>query len=84
MNVKFLMAVEKDFFLENLSLLLRADMPVGEAVASLKQEIHSKKMLGVVSVIQDEIEGGSSISTALEKSNLLSKRFIHHHKQQGV
>lgn len=70
------MSVEKDFFLENFSLLLRAAMPVTEALDSLKQEIRSGEMRKTISVIEEEIASGSNISSALDKSALLSKRYI--------
>jgi type IV pilus assembly protein PilC len=70
------MSAEKDFFLENFSLLLRSGMPVTEALGSLKEEIHSSQMRKAVSVIIDEVASGSNISDALEKSKLLPSRFI--------
>lgn len=70
------MSAEKDFFLENLSLLLRSSMPVSEALSTLQGEIRSKSMKKSVAAIEEDIEGGSRVSTALEKSKLLSPRFV--------
>ncbi len=70
------MAKENDFFLENLSLLMHSALPVREAVSTLKEEIHGKKMLKAITIIETEIDAGSKISTALGKSGLLSERFV--------
>ena len=70
------MAKENDFFLENLSLLMHSALPIREAVATLKEEIHGKKMLKAITIIESEIDSGSKISTALGKSGLLSERFV--------
>jgi len=70
------MAHEKDFFLENFSLLLRAGMPVTEALGTLKEELRSGGMRRTVAAIEEEIAGGSNVSDAFKKSKLLSARFI--------
>jgi type IV pilus assembly protein PilC len=70
------MAKESDFFLENLAILMRSALPVREAVSTLKEEIKSRKMLRAITTIENEIEGGSKISTALAKSGLLAARFV--------
>ena len=70
------MSKENDFFLENLSMLMHSALPVREAVATLKDEIHGKQMLKAITIIESEIDAGSKISTALGKSGLLSERFV--------
>ena len=70
------MAKESDFFLENLSLLMHSALPVREAVSTLKDEIHGKKMLKAITIIENEIDAGSKMSDALGKSGLLSERFV--------
>ncbi len=70
------MAKEYDFFLENLSMLLRSSLPIREAIATLKQEVHGKQLLKKITIVENEIESGSRLSTALKKSGLLAERFI--------
>jgi type II secretory pathway component PulF len=70
------MASERDFFLENFSLLLRASMPVTEALDSLQQELRSRKMKRIVYSIEEEISAGAPLSAAFEKSGVLSRRFV--------
>lgn len=67
---------ENDFFLENLSILMRSSLPVREAIATLKEEIHGKKMLKAITLIENEIDSGSTMSKALQKSGLLAERYI--------
>ena len=66
------MSKEYDFFLENLSMLMRSALPVREAVSTLKDEIKSKKVRKAITIIENEIDAGSKMSTALGKSGLLS------------
>ncbi len=70
------MAKENEFFLENLSILMRSSLPIREAVSTLKEEIHGKKMRASISIIEQEIDAGGKISTALQKSKLLSERYV--------
>jgi len=70
------MSVQKDIFLENLSLLLHAGMPIGEALQSLSEEARGRQMTKTIGKITDEIEAGGSISSALRKSGILSERFV--------
>ena len=70
------MSKEYDFFLENLSMLMRSALPVREAVSTLKDEIKSKKIRKAITIIENEIDAGSKMSTALGKSGLLSERYV--------
>jgi len=70
------MAKENEFFLENLSILMRSSLPIREAVSTLKEEIHGKKMRHAIAIIEQEIDAGGKISTALQKSKLLSERYV--------
>ncbi len=70
------MAKETDFFLENLSILMRSSLPIREAVSTLKEEIRGKSMRRAITVIEQEIDAGGKISTALQKSKMLSERYV--------
>ncbi len=70
------MSKEYDFFLESLSMLMRSSLPLREAVATLKEEIRNKKLLKAITVIETELDGGSKMSVALQKSRLLPDRFV--------
>lgn len=62
---------EIGFFVENLSALLSAGVNVSEVLVSLQEEMASGRMRRILSEIEEEIEGGSSLSKALEKAKIL-------------
>ncbi|OGE33188.1 hypothetical protein A3C59_03665 [Candidatus Daviesbacteria bacterium RIFCSPHIGHO2_02_FULL_36_13] len=64
-------AEEKDNFLENLAVMITSGIDVSSAIASLIQETHSKKMLKIFQNLEQEINAGSQLWKALEKSKLL-------------
>ena len=66
---------EEDYFFENLSILLSSGMPVSEAVAALNREMRTPKMIGRVEILAKEINDGSSLYVALERSKLLPRHF---------
>lgn len=67
---------EKDYFLENLAVMITSGIDVSSAITSLKQETKSKKMFKILSRMEAEINSGSSFWMALEKSNLLPNHVI--------
>jgi type II secretory pathway component PulF len=66
---------EEDYFLENLSILMSSGMPVSEAVLALGREMRTPRMIDRIAVLEKEINSGSSLYLALEKSKLLPKHF---------
>ena len=67
---------EKDFFLENFSLLLSSGMDTLSALNALKLEAKSKVMVKIIGQIQTEIAGGSSLSRALESSGIFNANVL--------
>src|SRR4051812_46988010 len=49
---------EKQYFLENLSLMLSSDMPVSQALKALKQTVRSKKLYKIVLELETDINTG--------------------------
>jgi len=66
---------EEDYFFENLSILMSSGMPISEAVESLSREMRTPRMVSRIEVLQKEINNGSSLYIALERSRLLPKHF---------
>ncbi|MSU75089.1 MAG: hypothetical protein EXS55_01040 [Candidatus Magasanikbacteria bacterium] len=62
---------EKDNFVENFAMLVSAGMDVLTALEAIKTSIQSKPLQQVVFEVQGEIEAGSQIWRAFEKSGLL-------------
>ena len=67
---------EKTYFVDSLSMLLGSGMRIDIALDSLEQEVRSKSMKKIILGIKDNIESGTSISTALERSRILSDHII--------
>jgi len=61
---------EKEYFIENLSMLLASGMDILQAVDSIRKEIHSAQMKQVIDNLREDIEAGSPIWKALEETRL--------------
>lgn len=67
---------EKEYFIDQLSMLLAAGMPVITALSAIKSEIKSGRLKKVISNISAGIEAGSSISTTLEMTGIFPQSAI--------
>jgi len=60
------------FLIENLSALLSAGMDIASSVSALKEEAKSKRIRTILDEVAEDIEGGSTLSDALQKAGILS------------
>jgi len=67
---------EKDYFLENLAVMITSGIDVSSAISFIKQETHSKKLIKVYNSLEQEINSGSQLWKALAKVNLLPPHII--------
>lgn len=67
---------EKEYFVENLSLILSAGMGIIEALSALQQEMKSKRMKQLVSEMKADVEAGSQLWQAIQKTELFSDQVI--------
>lgn len=67
---------EKEFFLENLSLLLSSGMGIGAVLTSIQVELRSPKMRQALKKMLEEIEDGASLWKTLDKANLFPVQAI--------
>lgn len=67
---------EREYFTENLSLLLKSAVPVGDALASLSVSAHGRSMKKSLQHMSDDIEAGYSLADALERSHLASRQTL--------
>lgn len=63
---------ERGYFTENLTLLLKSAVPIGEALESLKTTADSKRMQKSLQRMMADIESGYSLSKTLERSKAVS------------
>jgi len=57
---------DRDYFIENLSLLIASGMPILEALGAIIVEVRSKNMRLIITRIQEAIESGSTLWRALD------------------
>lgn len=67
---------EKEYFIENLSLLLASGMNIIPALDAIGGEIHSARLKGVITQVRQQVEDGSPIWRALQGRNLLPDHII--------
>ncbi len=67
---------EKEYFIDNLSMLLTSGMDVSLALKNIADEVRSSGLKKIIGRLQEDISGGSSLWEALEKTRLLPKHII--------
>lgn len=67
---------ELDYLIENMSMLVSAGMPIAGALESIAEEVASRRMKRVITAMRTDIEGGSALWMALEKSGLFREHVI--------
>ena len=67
---------EREYFIENLSLLLKAGVSVSAAITSLGDSSRSKLMQHAMRQMQADIEAGSSLGIALERTGIVSDQTL--------
>jgi type IV pilus assembly protein PilC len=64
-------AKEREYFTENLALLLKAAVPIGEALESLSASVKSRAFKKAISSLQKDIDAGYNLTDALEYSGIV-------------
>jgi type II secretory pathway component PulF len=67
---------EREYFTENLGLLLKSAVPVGSALDSLATTARTKPMRRALAQMQADIEAGSSLADAIERSRLVGSQTL--------
>lgn len=67
---------EKDFFVENLSLLMESGMSIVPALESIKEGVRSKRMKTILTELQEDIDSGSPLWKALESPDIFPDYII--------
>lgn len=67
---------EKDYFFENLSMLISGGMPIMSVLNSIATEMHSRRMKHIIADISTDIESGSPLWRALARSKLFPEHAI--------
>jgi type IV pilus assembly protein PilC len=69
-------AKDREYFTANLALLLKAAVPVGDALASLQETSPSRALRDALEQMRNDIEEGMSLWRALERSRVISKQTL--------
>ena len=67
---------EKNYLVENLTLLLAAGLNPSISLATIKEEISSNKLRAIVQTIKDEVDSGISIWRAMYNANIFNAATI--------
>ncbi len=67
---------ERDYFIENLTMMLASGMDVFYALDGIKKEIRSKPLKAAITEMEEDINSGSSLWRALENTRLLPDHVI--------
>lgn len=67
---------EREYFSENLALLLKAAVPVGQALESLEETTRNARMKRALKGMQLDIEAGASLSDALQSSGIVGEQTL--------
>lgn len=67
---------ELDYFVENVSMLVAAGMPVASAFHSVGKETRSRRMRRMIEGMETDIEAGEPLWKALERSQLFKEHIV--------
>lgn len=67
---------ERDYFVENLSMLIAGGMPITTVLDSISTEVQSKQIKNAIADMKLDIEAGSSLWRALQASELFPEHAI--------
>lgn len=67
---------EREYFSVNLAMLLKASVPVGEAIESLGDTASSRAMKKTLKQLSEDVDKGLSLFQALAKSKLVSRQTL--------
>ena len=67
---------ERDYFVENLSMLISGGMPIITALDSIAAEVRSRRMKNIIANIKSDIESGSPLWRTLGSSKLFPEHAV--------
>lgn len=67
---------ERDYFIENLSMLISSGMPIISVLDAIAQELRSRRIKNVIAEIKLDIESGSPLWRTLANTNLFPEHAV--------
>jgi len=73
---RLMIGEERDYFIENLAVLLASGMDILSALRALKTEMRTRQMKKIIDSMIEDIDVGSYIWRALKKTNLMPEQTL--------
>lgn len=73
---RFTIGKEREYFVENLSMLVASGMSITTALHGLESDVKSRGLKNIILHLADEIDGGSSLWRALDDTKLFPEYSI--------
>jgi len=67
---------DREYFTENIALLLKSAVPIGDALNSLALTTKNAQLKKALSQMQSDIEAGYSLANAMERSGIVSHQTL--------
>lgn len=67
---------EKEYFVDNLSMLLASGMDILNALGSIREGVRTSLMKDIIDGLREDISDGSPLWKALKRTNLLSEHIL--------
>ncbi len=67
---------QREYFSDNLALLLKAGVPIGQIIDSMIESAHGKALKKVLTTMQQDISNGRNLTDTLENSGMVSRQTI--------
>src|SRR6185369_17095090 len=68
---------DRDYFIENMALLVSSGMPIVSVLDSIMTEVRSSRMKQILASVRENIEGGDPIWKALQKTDLFKDHTLY-------
>jgi len=75
-SINFGLGKDRNYFIENLSMLIESGMPINDAISSISKEVKSKAMKRILENFQEEVSNGSSLWKAFKKTGIFKEYTI--------
>jgi type II secretory pathway component PulF len=70
------LAKEREYFVENLSMLISGGMPIIGALGAISQELRSRRMKNIIAVMKSDIESGYPLWKTLANTALFPEHSV--------
>lgn len=67
---------DREYFTENLTLLLRSAVPIGDALNSLSRTTKNRSMQQALAQMSNDIDAGYSLADAMERADMVSHQTL--------